>query len=101
MRELRNTVERLLILSGGGDVVAADVMRLTGGAGTSPIGDLIHMETFETFKQEAERAFLKAKLAENDWNVSETARKLSMPRSNLYKKLDKYGLSREGMESEE
>lgn len=101
VRELRNTVERLLILSGGGDVVAADVMRLTGGAGTSPIGDLIHMETFETFKQEAERAFLKAKLAENDWNVSETARKLSMPRSNLYKKLDKYGLSREGMESEE
>jgi transcriptional regulator of acetoin/glycerol metabolism len=27
--------------------------------------------------------------------VSETARKLDMPRSNLYKKIEKYGLSRE------
>jgi transcriptional regulator of acetoin/glycerol metabolism len=26
--------------------------------------------------------------------VSETARKLSMPRSNLYKKIEKYGLER-------
>jgi len=27
--------------------------------------------------------------------VSETARKLKMPRSNLYKKIEKYGLARD------
>ncbi len=45
----------------------------------------------------AERAFLVAKLAENGWNVSETARKLAMPRSNLYKKIERYGLQREAV----
>src|SRR5438309_10058408 len=51
--------------------------------------------TFEQFKQAAERAYLLAKLQENDWNVSETARTLEMPRSNLYKKIERYGLTRE------
>ncbi|HJS46548.1 MAG TPA: helix-turn-helix domain-containing protein [Gemmatimonadales bacterium] len=33
-------------------------------------------------------------MREHEWNVSETARALEMPRSNLYKKIEKYGLSR-------
>jgi two-component system nitrogen regulation response regulator NtrX len=52
--------------------------------------------TFEEFKHAAERAYLVAKLRTYDWNVSETARALEMPRSNLYKKIERYGLSREG-----
>ena len=51
--------------------------------------------TFETFKQEAEKNFLVQQLREHDWNVSETARALKMPRSNLYKKIERYGLTRE------
>ncbi|MGH7567504.1 MAG: helix-turn-helix domain-containing protein, partial [Gemmatimonadales bacterium] len=51
--------------------------------------------TFEEFKQAAERDFLAAKLKDHDWNVSETARSLDMPRSNLYKKIERYGLGRE------
>ena len=52
-------------------------------------------QTFETFRQEAEKVFLAQKLREHDWNVSETARALKMPRSNLYKKIERYGLTRE------
>ena len=52
-------------------------------------------QTFEAFKQEAEKNFLQQKLREHDWNVSETARSLRMPRSNLYKKIERYGLRRE------
>jgi DNA-binding NtrC family response regulator len=51
--------------------------------------------TFETFKQEAEKNFLLQKLRDHDLNVSETARTLRMPRSNLYKKIERYGLRRE------
>ncbi|MSR05791.1 MAG: sigma-54-dependent Fis family transcriptional regulator [Gemmatimonadetes bacterium] len=100
VRELRNTVERLLILASGDTVSAADVERLGGtavaggAAGGVAVGDLAHSPTFERFKQDAERSFLAAKLEENDWNVSETARKLDMPRSNLYKKIERYGLQR-------
>jgi two-component system nitrogen regulation response regulator NtrX len=94
VRELRNAVERLMILSGGTEVKAADVQHLSTGGADATVGRLVQCETFEEFKVEAERAFLTGKLEENDWNVSETARKLAMPRSNLYKKIDKYGLQR-------
>ena len=95
VRELRNAVERLLILSSGPGVDVADVERLTGPAAETSVGALVQCETFEEFKQEAERAFLMGKLEGHDWNVSETARKLAMPRSNLYKKIEKYGLQRQ------
>lgn len=94
IRELRNTVERLLILSAGQEVQASDVLRLAAGAADMAVGNLAACQTFDEFKETAERAFLEAKLAANGWNVSETARKLEMPRSNLYKKIEKYGLER-------
>ncbi|MFN8572255.1 MAG: sigma-54 dependent transcriptional regulator [Gemmatimonadaceae bacterium] len=98
VRELRNTIERLLILASGPRILATDVSRLTGPrpADVSTLGSLLECKTFEEFKAAAERAFLLAKLREYDWNVSETARGLDMPRSNLYKKIDRYALSREG-----
>ena len=95
VRELRNAVERLLILSTGETVQAADVGRLSGLPSDGALSELVNCETFEEFKQQAERAFLEAKLNESGWNVSETARKVNMPRSNLYKKIEKYGLQRE------
>ncbi|MHB1167905.1 MAG: sigma-54-dependent transcriptional regulator [Longimicrobiales bacterium] len=97
VRELRNTVERLLILARSNEIDAADVDRLVGGAaasGSMP-GDLLGADTFAEFKERAERAYILAKLREHDWNVSETARQIEMPRSNLYKKIEKYGLVRE------
>ena len=97
VRELRNTIERLLILSPGPRVTAADVERLTGAraSATGGIGGLEDSRTFEEFKLAAERAFLAVKLRQHDWNVAETARALDMPRSNLYKKLERHGLARE------
>ena len=97
VRELRNTIERLLILSAGPRIVADDVARLVGRRDPEQtgLGSLLECKTFEEFKHAAERAFLLAKLREFDWNVSETARALDMPRSNLYKKIERYALTRE------
>lgn len=97
VRELRNTVERLLILSSGDSVEAEDVEYLvSGGSGAGALGaELLQAPTFSEFKDQAERAFLLQKLREHDWNVSETARVIDMPRSNLYKKIERYGLVRE------
>jgi two-component system nitrogen regulation response regulator NtrX len=97
VRELRNTIERLLILAPGPRVTAADVERLTGvrASATGGLGGLEDSRTFEEFKLAAERAFLTVKLRQHDWNVAETARALDMPRSNLYKKIERHGLARE------
>jgi two-component system nitrogen regulation response regulator NtrX len=106
IRELRNAIERLLILATGPEVTAEDVERVAalgtgdgarGGVGSADVAGAPWMRaaTFEEFKQVAERTYILAKLKENDWNVSETARTLDMPRSNLYKKIERYGLARE------
>jgi two-component system, NtrC family, nitrogen regulation response regulator NtrX len=97
VRELRNTLERLLILSSGPKISGEDVSRLVGKRDPEQagLGSLLDCKTFEEFKHAAERAFLLAKLREFDWNVSETARGLDMPRSNLYKKIERYRLTRE------
>ena len=99
VRELRNTIERLLILAPGPRITGDDVARLVGKRDPEQagLGSLLECKTFEEFKHAAERAFLLAKLRELDWNVSETARALDMPRSNLYKKIERYGLSRESV----
>ncbi|MFI5232388.1 MAG: sigma-54-dependent transcriptional regulator [Gemmatimonadales bacterium] len=97
VRELRNTIERLLILAPGPRVTVADVERLTGAraSSTGGLGGLEDSASFEAFKLAAERAFLAVKLRQHDWNVAETARALDMPRSNLYKKIERHGLTRE------
>ena len=99
VRELRNAVERVLILSPGKVVTGADIdallPRADAGAPGSGAAGTSEPPTFESFKQDAERNFLVQKLREHDWNVSETARALKMPRSNLYKKIERYRLSRE------
>jgi two-component system nitrogen regulation response regulator NtrX len=102
IRELRNAVERLLILTAGPVVTPEDVERLAGvgtrdagGGGDLTGAPWMRAATFEEFKQAAERAYLLVKLKEHDWNVSETARTLNMPRSNLYKKIERYHLARE------
>ncbi|WP_337171115.1 sigma-54 dependent transcriptional regulator [Gemmatimonas aurantiaca] len=99
VRELRNTMERLVILASAASISAADVERLVGRRTAEPsgLGNLLDCATFEEFKQAAERAFLQAKLRAFDWNVSETARALDMPRSNLYKKIERYALTRESL----
>ncbi len=88
IRELRNAVERALILAPGKVVTAADVDRLLPA-------DLGPKQSLENFRSEAEKGFLVQKLREHDWNITETAKSLQIPRSNLYKKIERYGLNRE------
>ncbi len=95
VRELRNTVERLLILAPGDAVSEADVRALTAGAGSAgAFSAELDAATFSEFKDLTERAYLLHQLRRHDWNVSETARQIEMPRSNLYKKIERYGLVR-------
>ena len=98
VRELRNTVERLLILSDGSKITSDDVDSLTISRARSvdPGRELLALDNFSAFKEEAERAYIAGKLRANDWNVAETARRIEMPRSNLYKKIERYRLVREG-----
>lgn len=97
VRQLKNAVARLMILSPGDTVQRRDVVQLVsakaGGAGVP--GGMMALETLGEFKEAAEKAFIAGKLRDYDWNVSEAARRMGMPRSNLYKKIERHGLERE------
>jgi two-component system nitrogen regulation response regulator NtrX len=103
VRELRNAVERLLIMT---NVETIDVDDLPADLGTElsvdlaapPPGSLLvpcEEVTLQQFKEISERSYLVARLKQMDWNVAATAKAIETPRSNLYKKLDAYEISRE------
>ena len=97
VRQLKNAVARLMILSPGDAVDGRDVIQLatTGAAETGVPESMMSLETLNEFKEAAEKAFIAEKLRDYDWNVSEAARRMGMPRSNLYKKIERHGLERE------
>ena len=94
VRELKNLVERLLILAPGERIELSDVLTAVGGDRPELSSGLLAARTLKGFREVAERSFLERKLTENDWNVTRTAKAIETPRSNLYKKMDQYGIRR-------
>jgi two-component system nitrogen regulation response regulator NtrX len=110
IRELRNTVERLMIMTPAdliraedlpAEIRTADVGRPAAGpsagaeGGASTVVTAPPAGTLREFKDAAERAYLVQKLRENAWNISKTAEVIDTPRSNLYKKLEQYGIKQD------
>ena len=111
IRELRNFVERLVIMTTGdsidakdipeGGVIRGDLPILTPGGGGEVVSvsaseqSWMQAPTLQEFKSGSERAYLVSKLRENSWNISKTAEVIDTPRSNLYKKLEQYQISQE------
>jgi two-component system nitrogen regulation response regulator NtrX len=95
VRELKNVVERLLILAPGDEVSKPDVAACLGDGRPGLSGELATARTLREFRMGAERLFLVRRLREHDWNVTATAKAIETPRSNLYKKMEQYGIERE------
>jgi two-component system nitrogen regulation response regulator NtrX len=110
IRELRNFVERLVIMTSldsidAGDIPEGGVIRgelsvpVTVASGevstTASEQSWMQANTLQEFKSGSERAYLVSKLRENGWNISKTAEVIDTPRSNLYKKLEQYQISQE------
>ncbi|MBI3263591.1 MAG: sigma-54-dependent Fis family transcriptional regulator, partial [Acidobacteria bacterium] len=98
IRELRNTIERLLIMSPNDLIDASDLPGSVRADSRPPLADNQKEpppETLKEFKELSEREFIVRKLRENGWNISKTAEAIGTPRSNLYKKLEQYNIRQE------
>ncbi|MGZ5493638.1 MAG: sigma-54 interaction domain-containing protein, partial [Thermoanaerobaculia bacterium] len=95
VRELRNMIERLVIMVPSDTVDIGDMPAEFFRAATDIISAAMKLSTLQEFKDEAEKAFILAKLREFGWNVSKTAEAIDTPRSNLYKKIEQYDIKRE------
>jgi DNA-binding NtrC family response regulator len=102
IRELRNMVERLIILSDktitDNDVRAfanpSVPSSFVNGSIPPPQTDFDQFTNFQEYKDFAEREYIKFKLEKNNWNVSKTADDIDIQRSHLYSKIEKFGLKR-------
>ncbi len=114
IRELRNMVERLIILSDKA-ITDKDVRAFanpaaftvakeepahhgagrTTAAGNGSMADYDGFSSFQDFKDHTEKEYIKYKLEKNGWNVSKTADEIDIQRSHLYSKIEKFGLKRE------
>lgn len=98
IRELRNVIERLVILSDA-KITDQDVVNFAN-PGRAGSGRSIYekYDRFQEFKDYAEKCFIEEKLKKNNWNIAKTATEIDIQRSHLYNKIEKFGLRREGLE---
>jgi len=113
VRELKNVVERLLIMAPREIIEATDLPSEFGE--TPRPGDAAALRpaltvhpahaagppvTLKDFKETVEKEFILARLEKNGWNISRTAKEIDTPRSNLYKKLEQYGIAKDRVSEE-
>jgi two-component system nitrogen regulation response regulator NtrX len=95
IRELRNVMERLVILSDAKiteDEVKSFVTNTQ--AKETPTDLFEQFDKFQDFKEHIEKLFIEHKLRKFNWNVSKTAEVLDIQRSHLYNKIEKFDLRR-------
>ena len=95
MRELKNVVERAVIMRLDDEIRSVDLVAAPAAGGDPELESVFGAASLAEFQERAERAYLTRELARNHWNVAATARAIETPRSNLYKKIEAYGLKRE------
>lgn len=94
VRELKNIIERIIIIVDKKEISRSDIEFLSA-AGQSSMDDIIEdSNSFQDFKEKAERAFVLKQLKINNWNISKTAEMLEIQRSHLYNKMKKYGIEK-------
>ena len=92
IRELKNLIERLVIMTPSADIQAKDFHLAGGHEGA----DYSNCRTLKQAREAFERDFISRKLEENNWNVSRTAEILEIERSNLHRKIKAYHIQAAG-----
>ncbi len=92
VRELRNLVERLLIMCRNDPITPRDLPDYISRSAAEDESPLLQLGKWKEFKARSEKAFLEKKLEEFSFNVARTAREIGLPRSNLYQKIDSLGI---------
>jgi DNA-binding NtrC family response regulator len=99
IRQLRQTMERTLLLSGSSQLGQADFAaagRLDDGAGGSPQRLGVDGMTLE----QVERRMIEQALDQHGGNITRVAKVLGLSRTALYRRLERHGLAEPGQAGE-
>lgn len=92
IRELRNIIERIIIMSGE-EIEESDIPgHLTN---REPVFSrkVNFGKSLKEVKEEVEREYISYMLEKNEWNISKASRDLGIERTNLHKKINYYSIS--------
>ncbi len=94
VREIRNTIERIVALKGEGKIDASDLPAniLVSKSGVSSTSPSYSELPYQTAKEKFEREYITDLLIQTNNNITRVAQKSGILRQNLYQKLKKYGM---------
>ncbi|MFZ1917159.1 MAG: sigma-54 dependent transcriptional regulator [Terriglobales bacterium] len=100
IRELRNAVERLMLLATGSEVTAETVALALPASAASPEAVLTGSGPLAERVRAFEKQTILAELKRNHNQISNTARALGLERSHFYKKAEQVGIDLKAVKNE-
>ena len=97
VRELRNVIERMVIMVPGDTIQDTDVspsLRVRPGVASEAAAEpeVSWDGPLREARERFERQYILRRLKEAHWNISRTAERLGIERSNLHRKMKAYGI---------
>jgi two-component system nitrogen regulation response regulator NtrX len=94
VRELKNLVERMVIMTRGPVIEEKDVPDPVREHPKAPLEfSFFDFDLLRDARREFEKRFIMKKLSENDENISKTAERIGIERSNLHRKIKSYEIA--------
>ncbi len=90
VRELKNTVERIVIMNSKAEITTEDLPIFSNEI---PPSSSYRFPSFKEATEAYQREFIQRKLEENEWNISKTAENLGIDRSHLHRRIKNLGIS--------
>lgn len=91
VRELRNTIERIVIMNEKAEIKADDLPSFNPN--DEPTASSFRFPSFKEATDAYQREFILHKLAETDGNVSKAAEEMGVDRSHLYRRMKNLGIN--------
>ncbi|MFQ5480933.1 MAG: sigma-54 interaction domain-containing protein, partial [Thermodesulfobacteriota bacterium] len=98
IRELKNLLERLVIMTSGPTITVKDIPSYISGARAGDgERDLFSRSLLRDARASFEKEFIVRKLRDNSGNIAKTAESIGIERSHLYRKIKSYGIEDEDL----
>jgi len=90
VRALKNTVERIVLMTAQEKIAADDLPEMESGYEPSAIS--FRFPTFKEATDAYQREFITHKLSEHDGNIAKAAEDMGVDRSHLYRRMRNLGI---------
>ena len=94
VRELKNVMEKLVIFSTSNEINIQDFQKITKNP-NKEIDTTVnpsYVQNLKVAKNIFEKEYITNALEKHNWHIQETAKALGIDRTNLFKKMQKYGI---------